>query len=1433
MTVPRTSDRRFEASEDLDDRAADEAAHGAASWRPEPPPLHLTLLWRGGRIAAMLTDLRGLARMDEVDVAAALLASLRHTSDVLLRGSLAGLGEAPVFASVAADALDAQEFGRRVFCLLPSGVGAILRAAPAGALALQLDRQLAALPWELAFDGTAFLGAKLRVSRRVVAEDGARGVAASRPAPSASVPRPLPFKVLLLTPDPSGTAVAEAKLAAPLRALGAVEVSTVDVDAWQSDGLLALIGAHDFVHWIGPGGAAAAQRPTTELESAAGALPALAAIAGLAAAPLWLGVQTTTVDAATVAEGAATKLDGATAEAAEAASRLGLELLSLHSLQGLEHGFAFMVAWVEALLRGASAGVALRAARSTLQRRFGAAALVALRPEWTGDAAAVLHAPSPPTVADALRQLTIVSVDLVESTRLLAALGAERYGDVLSDYQRRCAALMRSHGGVPDDFQGDDGAMCYFGLPVAREDAAVQALRAALALVDAVRTLGLGVRIGVVTGQVVIRDGQPIGVAVHLAARLQAIAAPGTIVVGEATRQIAADRFQFQPLEKLARLKGFDSPQRCFLLLAQTPHAVHALAGLGHVAPGSTPFVGRTEELAALGAHWAAVERGALRVVEVRGEAGIGKSRLVREFRRKLAAAGPEVLEARCAPEHVHSAFYPLIESLRSQLRIAPGDAAPAVLSRLRAMVLRGGEGVDEASIALLADLLGIAAAVRHPVLDQSAERRRQSTIELLVTLAERRVRDRSACLIVEDVQWLDPSTAEYLGRLATATRDRRLMLILTVRSEEASRWRPLAEARPLELGGLSPELSRALVLATCGEQRLAGELVQRIAARGDGVPLFIEESTRMALEREAGQGGDGQADMPVPTTILDLLTARLDALGAAKRIAQIGGTIGREFSLTLLQAVLEHAGSSITAGDALAELAELVRAGVLLARRDSGDTGFMFRHALLRDAAYRSLLERDRLRLHQVIAAVVADRFQELAERQPQLLAFHYTEARQDALALGAWESAVRHASVRSAHAEAVGYLDSALGVLARLPLGIDRDRIELKLQLLLAARLLATHGYGAERVQRAYARAMALAEALGDGSAAIRVLLGFESYHFMRADFANAERCVHAASDRVPKDGHAIHQVQTRWALATIQMHRGDMESSVQRMDACRAEYDQLAHRPDLVQDPGVMCLCYTAWSLWQLGFPDEALSRVLAVTARAEDMRHAFSLGEAYGFKAAVQHFRGENREALASAEQAIAICEENGFSVWLAHARLMRGRIAAELGRVEDGIAEMREGYERWATTGAIVTTPFYLTMRAEGSALAGRPEECMALLEEALEIAERTGERYYEPEIRRLIGCTTRQLAVDRRLDRAAEAERWMRQAFDCARARSMASLALRSALSLADLWTSHGRHDQAVAMLGSAHEWVIGGYDTRDVATARARLAALRNRAAS
>jgi len=1001
---------------------------------------------------------------------------------------------------------------------------------------------------------------------------------------------------------------------------------------------------------------------------------------------------------------------------------------------------------------------------------------------------------------DDIRQLTVLSCDLAGSTDLMHRLGDEVYSERLTQYHRCVAQCVGAQGGRADDPQGDDGFMGYFGYPVAHEDAVVRALRAALALAAALRALDLPVRLGVSTGRVVIRQGQPVGAAVHHAARLQALATPGTVLVGAATRRIAGERFGFELVDAAARLKGFDEPSAVWRLLDERPVlGTERFDQRGDL----SPFVGREAELQRLQQHWQAAAAGQRQALRLVGEAGIGKSRLVREFRQWLGAAGHRTLECRCAPEHSGSAFQPLIDLLRRRLQMHEGDDPALQLARLRQLQVTAGPAADEA-LALLGTLLSLPPALLPPLPpDETAESRRRRTMALLERVALGLGDNAPVCLILEDLQWVDPSTGELMQRLIDGPPGQRVMLLLTERrgTSDAADDGAVFEGPMLRLSGLAADAARGLLQQACGGSALDAALTDWLAARADGVPLFIEESARLAAALAAQQPGADLARRlrdAVPGTLHDLLAARLDQLPRARRAAQLGSALGRSFARALIEAVHADPDAPIHLGDPddlAGQLDALVHDGLLSLQHEGGQPVYSFRHALLRDAAYQSLLERDRRALHASIAAVLQSQFAGLCASQPGLLALHQEQAGQVAEALAGWERAARHAAARSAQQEAIVHLRRALALLDRAPDQPGRDATELRLQLMLAGRLMASAGYGATPVQAVYERALALAGTIGDAAALHKVRLGLEGWHFMRGDFSRAQAIADDMAAGLGDAPDPLAHIQARWARANLLFHRGQVAPALALTEAVLADYHALPRRPQAVQDPGVIGLCYAAWAHWALGDPDRALQRAQDALALADRLDHAFGIGQALGFLAVVRHFRGETEAGLGAAQRAIEVCEAGGFAQWLAHALVLHGRLRVAQGDVDAGLAEMARGHAMWADTGAAVTLPFYLALRAEGLAAAGRPDEALPLLAEAQALITRHGERHHEAEVRRLTGELL--WAAGHGAD-AAEA--WLQGALAVAHELQLPGLARRSAATLAQLWLAQGRLADAQAL---------------------------------
>ncbi len=1082
-----------------------------------------------------------------------------------------------------------------------------------------------------------------------------------------------------------------------------------------------------------------------------------------------------------------------------------------------------------ALAAGLPVARAAQAARQAARRRGEPGVDAWLHGEVVFEAAT----PATNTVAttapldDDVRQVSILSIDLVGSTQLMHALGDEEYSERLTHYHQRVAQVARAHAGLADDPQGDDGFMCYFGHPVATEDAAAMAVRAGLTLAAAMDDLGLQLRIGISTGRVVIRNGQPVGAAVHHAARLQHAAPAGAVYVGAATRRIAAERFDFELVDAAARFKGFDDADAVWQVIKERP-----VLGTERFDTRSdlTPFIGREAELAQVLQHWQAAVAGERQALLLYGEAGIGKSRLVRELRQTLADRGFRTLECRCAPESTSSAFQPLIDLLRRQLRVHEADPPALQLARLRALRITTGPEAEQA-LALLGALLNVPAQVLPPLQvgsshlgKGSAERRRQLTMDLLARVSTVLADQAPVCLILEDVQWADPSTRALMQRLIDGPRHERVLLLLTLRGGPDDAAHSGFKLPALRLGGLGPEAAQDLLRRASGGTLNDAALAQWLAERADGVPLFIEESARMAAAIAAQSPN---ADMAralrdaVPGTLQDLLTARLDQLPQAKRAAQVGGALGRAFTQALIEAVNTHADSPIHLPALGSLLTALVQAGLLTTEQQGEQRIYSFRHALVRDAAHQSLLERDRRRLHGAIAAVLQSHFSAVCDSQPELLALHHEQAGLRAEALAGWERAARHAARRSAHHEAAAHLKRALALLAQQPDGEARaepstegpahDATELRLLLLLAGALIATQGYGADQVGAVYDRAMVLAQTVGDHSAQHKLRLGLEGYHFMRGDFASAQAIAHQVAASLGADPEPQARLQASWAQANILFHQGQLPQAVVLTDRCLADYRQAGTRASAVQDPGVLCLSYSAWALWQMGRADEALARARQGVALAEQLKHPFSLGQALGFLAVVHHFRGEPAPGLLAAQRAISVCEAGGFVQWLAHAHVLHGRLRAGLGELDAGLAEMALGDAQWAATGAVVTRPFYAVLRAEGLALAGRPDEALPLMAEALALIGRHGERYFEPEVHRVMGQLLRDCG---RGD--AQALPWLEDALSQAQALQLPGLALRAALSLAPVWAASGRRAEALVLLEACLGAVTEGAATQD-----------------
>lgn len=1251
--------------------------------------------------------------------------------------------------------------------LLPGAVGAWLRTAPPRTLNLQIPEALDAVPWEFLHDGRQTLGQRFLVVRHLLVQDADAPEGPVREEGEMARPAPGPLRSVEVRADaPALRGVAAGR--ADDIVLAPDDAQTPEGRDLLRDADVVVARACDLT-WLGP---------------------------SLATGDGWRRL--------VVSRGA----DGEARMLPARGLRAGgsTHVAVVRSLDGVAWS-RWLAALRQALREGQTVEQALHAAHPALPWPWpeGLQAHgpvdVALRP-----AGAVLPQER------GLRQVTTLAFDLADSTPLLRRLGDESYARLLAGIHRQRVGVVQRHGGLSADAQGDDGVLSFFGYPETAGTAARDALAAALEIRDLLIASGVGARIGVATGQVAIHEGQPHGTSLVLAARLQALARPGSVLVAASTQTLARELFAFGPPQALD-LKGL-GPCTAFELLGVSAGAV-----LGPEATATSLFVGRAAELARLAALWQASREGVSRVVLVRGEAGIGKSRLVDEFLRTLRERGADALELRGHPEAATSPLRAVAQSVRRALGLGEHDSADAMLDKLRSTLPAD---TPEDDVAVIAALLDIPPTPRNPAPVETGAGLRRRTLAALLAWARRVMRQRALCLVVEDLQWVDPSSREWLDELFREPGRARLMAVLTLRDAGASPALPFAVHETLELKGLTAAESLALVREASGLQSMPQALAHQLAARADGVPLFLEESVRSVLDRlRSGTQGWEQALTEVPVTLQDVLMSRVDRLGPARRTAQLAAVIGRAFDVETLQALAVCPPFVLPAEAVAAHLRVLLREGVV--RPQAGDAvapRLVFRHGLIRDVAYQSLWAEDRRAAHAAVAGMLGARASGPAAAPPETLAHHEELAGLEAQALAHWEAAAREALERSAHVESLAHLRRALALLRRRPPGRGRDEHELRLVLQLASRTISTAGYGADGVERGYQRAYELAEGLDSAPALLKVELGLEAWHFMRADFARAEEHTRRAAARAAASDSALDALQVRWAQANILYHRGEAAAAVPLMDQCLADYRPQMHRRSAVQDPAVMCLGYSGWCRWDLGFPDDALARAQRALALADTLEHRLSQAVAHQLLAGVLLFRGEAEPALAHAERSLAICEDAGFQAWRAIARVTRGSALCELGRAASGLAELRGGYEDWCATGAVVTRAFCLRALAQGLASNGQPEAALPLLREALDIVRSTGERYHEAEVRRLLGELTLHRAAGSATGEE-EGEHWLLGAHAAATSRHLHAHALRAATTLAAHRAARGQTGAARGVLAPVLQAVTEGAHTRDVLRAR------------
>ena len=755
-------------------------------------------------------------------------------------------------------------------------------------------------------------------------------------------------------------------------------------------------------------------------------------------------------------------------------------------------------------------------------------------------------------------------------------------------------------------------------------------------------------------------------------------------------------------------------------------------------------LVGRDEEVGLLHRRWEQSKEGMGQVVLLSGEAGIGKSSLVERSRSEVKRAGAASITFRCSPYHQHSALYPIIAHLQRLLRWQPEESPAAKLDKLEQLVQASRLPVAEA-VPLFATLLSLPVpAEQYPPLNLSPQRQRQQTHDLLVAWLVEEAERQPVQVTWEDVHWADPSTLEVLGLVIEQAPTVRMLNLLTYRPEFQPPWPLRSHITPLTLNRLERLQVEALVTHLAGGKVLPAEVMQHVVSKTDGVPLFVEELTKTVLESDILRQVNGHYELlgplstlAIPSTLQDSLMARLDRHPVSKEVAQLGAVLGREFAYATLKALTPLDDATLQE-----RLAQLVEAELLYQRGRPPRARYIFKHALIQDVAYASLLKSTRQHYHQQIAHLFAHHFPDLVETQPELVAHHYTEAGLIEQALPYWQQAGRRAAQRSANVEAVSHLRRGLALVEMLPETPERNQHELAIQATLGPVLIQTQGWAAPETGAAYTRAAELCQQLGETAQRFPVLYGVWAFQVVRADHQTARKLGEQLLHLAEKEHDPALLVEAHWTLGNTLFYMGELEAARRHCEQSVAHYDAQQHRSLAIEyghDPAMSALSFEAWALWLLGYPEQALRQSQASVTLARGLAHPFSLAFALTVATAVHQYRREWDQTQERAEAAIALATEQGFPFWVADCTIYRGRAVVEHGHAADGIDQMRWGIAAMRDTGTEVFQSYFPALLAEAYLKDGQVEEGLATVAEALAFVDRTEERFYEAELWRIKG----------------------------------------------------------------------------------------------
>jgi class 3 adenylate cyclase/predicted ATPase len=1041
------------------------------------------------------------------------------------------------------------------------------------------------------------------------------------------------------------------------------------------------------------------------------------------------------------------------------------------------------------------------------------------------------------------RHLTVMFCDLVGSSALSVQLDPEDFREIIGAYQKTCAAVVDRFGGYLARYVGD-GVLVYFGYPESHEDDAERAIRAAFGIIEALpeineslshdRRVTLAVRIGIASGLVVAGDiagagateqHAVVGQTPNLAARLQSLAEPNSVLITSQTRQLLGERFECENLGP-HQFKGFSEPTIAW-------RVVQPLEGLTRFEAthrrGSIPLVDREQETKRLLECWSSAKSGKGQSVLLAGEAGIGKSRLAESFSERLTSEPHIQLRYQCHSFCQSSAFHPIINELERAARHRREDTAEQKLEKLQRL-LASSNGEAHEALPLFASLLSIPVNGQYSALHISPRQQKERTLAALADHFVGLSRRRPVFALVEDMHWMDPSSRELFDLIWDRIGTARILLLVTTRDQHISlAWSKAAHASAIALDRLDRDYSVAMVKHMARGITLPSIMLEEIVQRTDGVPLHVEELTKSVIgsgaldqkqDRPSRTARDVMLDLPV--SLRGSLMARLDQLGPAKRIAQYGAVIGREFSLRLLAEV-----SGLTPQELRTGLERLVRSELIFQYGSMSDPTYVFKHALVQEAAHDSLLLKQRRDLHARTAKALQVHFPQMPETQPELLAHHYAQAGDVRNAILFWMKAGRHSIETCAFVEATSQLRKALGLLAGLPSSAERDEQELDVQMAIGSAITATSGYAAPEAGQAFDRALQLCRKLDRPQKLFATLYGVGGFHLMRTELDKTKQIGEEILEHAKTYGDATAKLLGLRLLGATSFLRGDLLQARDYLQQVLALYDPKTHPlmiPLNSEDYLTTGLAYLSMVDALLGDLDQALEASNKSLTHARQLGHLYSSAYALSFCQFMHQLRGESAAVRKLTVELVELSREQGYPLFLASARHLQGTAMVDDGEVVEGLKILQNGTAEYVSLGISTYVPYGLGALANALGKAGMVDAAIGTITQAIAMADKSGEQWSKAELIRQLGELTLLAGGE---PSAAKAEALFQQAMSVAQAQGAVLWELRAAVSLAKLWRDLKRTDEARALLASVLGRFTEGLDTPHLTEARQLLSTL------